>query len=178
MITRKKGYDDWVYPCPMRTSGCMHRFFRLVKPRPKKPSSFSLSSGVSAHDIRYFISLFSSERAFSISGTVREQYISLRFVGWNCTQEMSSCDVILQSPDVPADMIRSGIRARQFSLSRKAFLGHSAPERPMMGYVHTLQCNWKRTVASSVRLRSHIYAYCSKRVVSSSPSNCRANPPG
>lgn len=71
-----------------RTSGCMHKFFRLVKPRPMKLSSFSLCSGVSAHDMRYFMSLFSSERAFSISGTVREQYISLRFVGWNCKERI------------------------------------------------------------------------------------------
>lgn len=80
-ITQKKGYNKNVYPCPIRTSGCMHRFFRLVKPRPMKFSSLSLCSGVSAHDIRYSTSLFNSERAFSISGTVREQYISLRFAG-------------------------------------------------------------------------------------------------
>lgn len=138
-ITQKKGYDENTYPWPIRTSGCMHRFFRLVKPRPMKFSSFSLCSGVSAHDIRYFISLFNSESAFSISGTVREQYISLRFVGWNCRDhEISPCDANNKF-DVPAGTIRSGIRVRQFSLSQKAFLGHSAPERPIVRYDHTLQ---------------------------------------
>jgi hypothetical protein len=65
------------------TSGCMHRFLRLVSPKPVKASSFSRCSSVSATDMRYPISRFSSESAFSISGTVREQYINLRFTGKN-----------------------------------------------------------------------------------------------
>lgn len=55
------------------TSGCRQRFLRLVSPIPRKFSSFILSSSVSAHFIRYSSSRFSSARAFSISGTVREQ---------------------------------------------------------------------------------------------------------
>ena len=55
------------------TSGCMHKFFRLVNPSPVKLRSFSFSSSVSAASIRYSIKRRNSDNAFSISGTVREQ---------------------------------------------------------------------------------------------------------
>ncbi len=64
-----------------RTSGLMHKFFLLVKPRPVYASSFFFCSSVSAFAARYAISRFNSARAFSISGTVREQYMSFRRVG-------------------------------------------------------------------------------------------------
>jgi len=41
--------------------------------------------------MRYSTSRFSSARAFSISGTVREQYISFRFVGWNLNKDEKRC---------------------------------------------------------------------------------------
>ena len=61
----------------------MHKFFRLVKPSPVKLRSFSFSSSVSAASIRYSIKRRNSDNAFSISGTVREQYTSFRLVGKN-----------------------------------------------------------------------------------------------
>ena len=56
-----------------RTSGCMQRFLRLVRPMPVKACSFLRSSSDSATATRYSMRRLSSERAFSISGTVREQ---------------------------------------------------------------------------------------------------------
>jgi hypothetical protein len=57
----------------LHTSGCMQRFLRLVNPKPVKAFSFVRCSSVSATDMRYSTNRFNSERAFSISGTVREQ---------------------------------------------------------------------------------------------------------
>jgi hypothetical protein len=73
---------DLEYQRRLLTSGWIHKFFLLVKPIPVYDRSFSFASGVSAHSIRYAMRRFSSAKAFSISGTVREQYINLRRVGY------------------------------------------------------------------------------------------------
>ena len=88
------------------TSGCKHKFFRLVSPNPVKFRSFSFCSSVSARLIRYSISLFNSDKAFSISGTVREQYTSFRRVGWNYIRVIMN-EVVSQLYDALAGMTQS-----------------------------------------------------------------------
>lgn len=66
------------------TVGCKHRFLRLVKPNPKKSSS-------NPQLCRKAINLFNSASAFSISGTVREQYTSFRcWFLWCCQCKVKS----------------------------------------------------------------------------------------
>jgi len=104
----------------------MQRFFRLVNPRPVKLRSFSLSSSVSAEDIRYSISRFNSVSAFSISGTVREQYTNFRLVGKNYERnfEGENHEEMKVRPVGKTQLMTTG---RQFSLCQRAFQGHNDP---------------------------------------------------
>jgi hypothetical protein len=108
------------------TSGLIQRFFRLVKPRPVKFRSFSLSSSVSAEDIRYSISRFNSVSAFSISGTVREQYTNFRLVGKNYGRRIEGENHRAKDAR-PVGKTQLMTTRRQFSLSQRAFQEHNDP---------------------------------------------------
>ena len=95
------------------TEGCRHRFFRLVRPSPRKSSLWPSCSS------RYFISAFNSASAFSISDIVPTP--GVRFPlgsssGSTHVSNRSACDVL----DNTADKRRSGTRETRSFLSQRA----------------------------------------------------------
>jgi hypothetical protein len=114
------------------TSGLIQRFFRLVNPRPIKFRSFSASSSVSAQDIRYSSNRFNSVSAFSISGTVREQYINFRFVGKNYESRIKVGDQG-ETESGPVGKTRLMRVKKQFCPCQRAFPRHSDPIQTSLG---------------------------------------------